>query len=697
MGRFTVVLALVLPVSAAAAGNDLPTGWRHDGRGLYPDATPPIAWSREVVAPVLKTLSCQADKPRGDDPAAATAMPKGHIPVWLGVGPFPAEGEGRLDTDYLEGEASVQPSAGDKTGARTWQTVTPGRKTVRKLTARTRKKVCYLHTYLHAATGGRALLQLSHAGGLKVYLNGTEIYKEDQTASRPISRRNAMRRGDYRRYVKPGGPRVSVTLKPGWNRLLLKSFDGGNHRHVYLRAQLREREDVEYRSRNIRWVTRLPDWGVGSPIVVKDRIFVSGEPDLLVCLDKKTGKILWTRSTPIYAAVTEAERKAHPGLAAIDPLVKELENSRTTDENRRLALRMQIQDILHKVDRARYAWPTSKGLPASGLTFPTPVSDGEHVYVFYTTSIAACYDMAGKRRWIRNMIREVNFTPSEFKSENFKNASFNVSAPILVGDKLILLRSYMAALDKNTGRLLWKSTELHGHSRKYRRKTEPLRYGANFSATPTACRIGGEDVIVGGLASVIRARDGKLLVPGSMKVNNPRSGFAWDGGKDVWFIGHGVTRVLHFEDGPGIVKLTSCPEVKRWPWPAKAALAAPLYYDGLVYVISQQGILTVCDAAERKILYEREGVLDPAGHNRSDWLLGCCSSPTLGGKHIYIMDDQLNTLVIKPGRQFEQIAKNRIANLLDTNNRQDSPMTNPVFDGDCIYIRGERDLFCIGK
>ena len=29
--------------------------------------------------------------------------------------------------------------------------------------------------------------------------------------------------------------------------------------------------------------------------------------------------------------------------------------------------------------------------------------------------------------------------------------------------------------------------------------------------------------------------------------------------------------------------------------------------------------------------------------------------------------------------------------------QNDSPMTNPVFDGDCLYIRGEIDLFCIGK
>ena len=38
----------------------------------------------------------------------------------------------------------------------------------------------------------------------------------------------------------------------------------------------------------------MPAWANTQPIVVGDRIFTTAEPNLLVCIDARTGKILWT-------------------------------------------------------------------------------------------------------------------------------------------------------------------------------------------------------------------------------------------------------------------------------------------------------------------------------------------------------------------------------------------------------------------
>ena len=65
-----------------------------------------------------------------------------------------------------------------------------------------------------------------------------------------------------------------------------------------------------YTTKGIVWMAPLPNNGVGSPIVVGDRIFLTAEVYDLVCLDKKTGRILWIRSAPEFEGLSEEERKS---------------------------------------------------------------------------------------------------------------------------------------------------------------------------------------------------------------------------------------------------------------------------------------------------------------------------------------------------------------------------------------------------
>lgn len=67
----------------------------------------------------------------------------------------------------------------------------------------------------------------------------------------------------------------------------------------------RRRGGQGYTVSNILWSVKLPDWSVDSPIVVRDRMFVTAESSDLVCLDKRTGRILSIRSKQddIYKAL----------------------------------------------------------------------------------------------------------------------------------------------------------------------------------------------------------------------------------------------------------------------------------------------------------------------------------------------------------------------------------------------------------
>ena len=106
--------------------------------------------------------------------------------------------------------------------------------------------------------------------------------------------------------------------------------------------------------------------------------------------------------------------------------------------------------------------------------------------------------------------------------------------------------------------------------------------------------------------------------------------------------------------------------------------ATPLVHDGLVYAINQAKNLTVLEAATGKRVYERklehiDGIVYP--------------SQTLGGQNIYISGEKGSTLVLKPGREYAEVARNSL-----------EPFRScPVFIGKRMYLRGRQNLWCIGE
>ena len=152
-------------------------------------------------------------------------------------------------------------------------------------------KVAYAHTYFHSPAGGEVMLRVNYAAAaIKVFLNGQAV---------------AIKRGQA----------VKVALEKGWNRLLVKAASGeaavpeGQNAWVSrwrFAAYLEPVLPVSYETKNIAWMTKMTGRSMSQPIVVGDRIYVgSGMTDLL-CLDKKTGKILWLRSNTPYDAMTDA-------------------------------------------------------------------------------------------------------------------------------------------------------------------------------------------------------------------------------------------------------------------------------------------------------------------------------------------------------------------------------------------------------
>ena len=105
--------------------------------------------------------------------------------------------------------------------------------------------------------------------------------------------------------------------------------------------------------KNIKWKTKLPRPGNGSPIVSNGRVFLACAEDAqglkrsLYCFDRADGKQLWVRTV-------ELEKKM----------------------------------------------PTHETNPYCGST---PVADGKRVVVWHSSGGLYCYDFAGNELWSRNL------------------------------------------------------------------------------------------------------------------------------------------------------------------------------------------------------------------------------------------------------------------------------------------------------
>lgn len=159
-------------------------------------------------------------------------------------------------------------------------------------------------------------------------------------------------------------------------------------------------------NKNISWSLNLPGEGSSSPIVVNDRVFVTyykGQTGAdakrgLVCVDRKTGKILWQDS------IAGPEREdSYSGY-----------------------------------------------LTEHGYASGSPVSDGTHVFAFFGKAGALAYTVDGKKLWQKDLGQ---------MSANRRWGSGG--SPVLFEKTLIVNASEEAraiiGLDTATGKELWKA------------------------------------------------------------------------------------------------------------------------------------------------------------------------------------------------------------------------------------------------
>jgi outer membrane protein assembly factor BamB len=664
-----------------------PIGWRGDGNGRYPAAEPPLNWGRESKA--LRELRGQARKPNAGEPGKP--MPDAVIREWLVLGPVPIPDGKNAKSDFGPDEASAAPDDGDKSGNLVWKAATTDTSWVNfwpmynKAVPTAEGVVAYAHAWINSPGGMPVFLNLMSADASRVWLNG-----------------------------KPVGAagHIKLDLAKGWNRLLVRvapHLDTGWSKGViqwHFNAALfgANPGPGEYESRNILWSTPMPDNGpgAGSPIVVGDRVFVLAERGVLVCLGANDGKVLWARATTCADAATEEVKAKNADVfAEIAPMSAKVTDSLQAYcaapekyapdaklRGERMKAENKINALVMKLDPERFPGQSES---EGGEAAATPVSDGEHVYVLFGSGVAACFDLQGNRKWA---------TAVGLKH----NEHGYCASPCLIDGKLIVKSSqYLGAvaLDAKTGAVatpipLWKTKGLHSMS------------------TPVELAAGGEKLAVMSFGLLVRVKDGKILAKDFTPPYYNIADYASPTveGRTICSPvlpkGDGAALRFAFQTLPDLIadpltmkdtKLCQF-DTKAFPtWFSYNQCGSPLLHQGLAYNVSSDAVLTVMDAAKGEVVYQRVLDLNPHMYHGGIIRGGCGSSPTLGGKYIYISDNQGTTVVLEPGRAFKQVARNRVEQLWFRYGfeRNECTQSSPVFIGNRLYTRGEVNLYCIGE
>ena len=369
--------------------------------------------------------------------------------------------------------------------------------------------------------------------------------------------------------------------------------------------------------RNVAWKLEMPEWTGSTPIVWDDHVFLSvadAETLELWCLDRNTGRPLWKR---FLSTGNRRQRKQN-------------------------------------------------------MSSPSPVTDGERIWVMTGTGILKAFDYAGNELWMRDM-------PQDY-GEFGLNWGY-ASSPLLHDGALYVqvlhgMRtddpSYVLRVDGDTGATVWRQE----------RPTRALRESPDSYTTPALLQYDGntEIVITGGDAvtghdpetgvelwradglNPSRNRSYRIvaspIVQGDMIYAptrvRPLLALRAGGRGDV-LASHVVWETEHGPDVP-----------------------TPITDGRYLYVVNDRGIVYVHDARTGELVYGRQRI-QPGTYS---------ASPVLADGKIYITNEGGLTTVFKAGPEFELLAQNPL---------DDYCLSSPAISDGQIFIRTTKYLYAIGE
>jgi outer membrane protein assembly factor BamB len=298
---------------------------------------------------------------------------------------------------------------------------------------------------------------------------------------------------------------------------------------------------------------------------------------------------------------------------------------------------------------------------------PTPVVEAGRVYVTFGSPGTAALDTAtGKVLWTRR----------DLECNHFRGAG---SSPIVFRDLLIMHFDgsdvqYVVALDKRTGKTVWKTNRSVDFQDIENGKVKADGDFRKAFSSPRILTLAGRPVLVsiGSMASygydpmtgeelwrIVERKDFSASAP-------PVFGH----GLVYYSTGFNKGQVLAIRpDGRGDVSPTHI----AWRF-ARGAPQKPslLLVDDLLYLLNDSGVLTCVDAKSGEEVW----------HSRIPDSYS--ASPVLADGRIYFFSEDGRTTVIEHGRAFKVLAENTLG---------DGFMASAAVDGHAFYLRSKSAIY----
>lgn len=296
----------------------------------------------------------------------------------------------------------------------------------------------------------------------------------------------------------------------------------------------------------------------------------------------------------------------------------------------------------------------------------TMVTDGKHVYAYFGMTGLYCYDMEGNLVWEKDL--------GNYPMQSNWGTS---SSPILYKNVLYMQvdneeNSFVVAMNSKTGDEIWrrKRDEKSNWGTpiiwKNSIRTELVVQGLKTrSYNPENGDLLWELDLLGGRNITSPTADADMLVVGNEKRR--------DGGGTLFGIKAGASGDISLKDDE------KSNEFVVWSVPESGiAMASPLIYNGLVYIVERnRGQIFCYDLATGEVIYPGTKITDAKAFWASPW--------AFDGK-IYCLDEKGTTHVIEAGSTFKELSKNKLDDIF---------WASTAIAKSSYIFRGEKGIYCI--
>lgn len=391
-------------------------------------------------------------------------------------------------------------------------------------------------------------------------------------------------------------------------------------------------------ARNIKWKTAIDGRGHSSPIVWGNKIFLTTAMEGEEVAGAKAARHVIEDKDFVHPDSIGANKKHTFKVVALNR------------DNGKVLWQSVAWEGTPYDDRHR----------KSSYAASTPATDGNLVYAYFGSEGIYAYDFNGKLAWKADVGKLANLGMG------------TATSPILYENLVILqcdedngTASFIVGLDKKTGKQVWKT---------------PRKIQISWSTPLLVKTAKRTELITSGTETIISydpATGKELWTHKGLESNAIPSPVA--NSEMAYLVSGFPTKITMAIRLGGSGDLTGTPNV---PWTyakGTAYVPSPILYGDYLYLTTDRGILTCIDAKTGEVKYEGGRIPIPATFT---------ASPVAFEGKILMTSEDGDTFIVKAGPKHEVIGTNSVG---------EPVYASPAIADGRIYIRGEKNIYCIGS